>query len=68
MSYSKSGAALNYMTAHGVYYYTPSAGSITINARGLSDTGTACTFGAGSGAASTPVPSWIAVFGPPTTV
>jgi len=68
ISYNRSGAAINYMTTHGVYYYTPSAGSITINARGLSDTGTGCTFGAGSGAANSPTPSFLAVFGPPTTI
>ena len=69
LSYSKSGVTVtNYFTAHAIFYYTPSAGSITLNARGTNDVANNSVFGAGAGGASSPTPSFLAVFGPPTTV
>lgn len=49
---------------HAVYYYTPGAGSITLNVRAYRVTGTGVIY-AGAGGAATYMPGFIAVFGPP---
>lgn len=49
---------------HAVFYYAPSAGSITINARGFYSAAAGVLYG-GTGSASV-APMFLAVFGPPT--
>ncbi|CAB4187515.1 hypothetical protein UFOVP1158_28 [uncultured Caudovirales phage] len=65
---SGNGAQNAYSPLFAVYYYTPSAGTVTLNVSATTSSviGTPAIY-AGAGTANVPAPATIAVFGPPLT-
>jgi hypothetical protein len=53
-------------SAHAVYYYTPSAGSVTLNMRGTRTVASGSLY-AGTGGSGQITPMWFAVFSPDLT-
>lgn len=55
------------IAVYAVVYFTPSAGSVTVNLRAFKNSGTNTTFTAGDGTGTNYAKMWFAVYGPALT-